>query len=216
MRRPDYYSHMGKFRYPFYILIHPVDGFRELKVNDKFSLLFANIVLAFWVLLGVLDWGYVDFDFKVTYRQLKGEVNIFQVLLTTVAIFAVCIVANWCFCTLMDGKGKAKEIWVAGAYAMMPYILCGLIRVCLTHMMVENEAVYLTYLNTIGLLWSTLLMFIAVMSIHDYSGPKAILSIGLTVLGALFMAFLAVLISGLVSQIYSFFATVYYEIQMRL
>ncbi len=216
MRRPDYYSHMSKYQYPFYILIHPVDGFREMKVNNKFSLLFANIVLAFWVLLGVLDWGYVDFDFKVTARQLKGDVNILQVLLTTVVIFAVSVLANWCFCTLMDGKGKAKEIWVAGAYAMMPYILCGLARVALTHTMVESEAVYLTYLNTVGLLWSALLVFIAVMSIHDYSGPKAILSLALTLVGALIVAFLAVLISGLASQIYSFFATIYFELKLRM
>lgn len=215
MRRPGYYSLMSKYLYPFYILIHPADGFREMKVNNKFSMRFANGILALWVLLGILDWGYVDFDFKITARQLDGNVNIFQVLLTSVLIFAISVVSNWCFCTLMDGKGRIKEIWVAGAYAMMPYVALGILRVGLTHVMVSGEAVYLTYLNVIGILWSALLVFIGLMSIHDYSGPKTLMSIFLTLCGVLIIAFLVVLVSGLATQIYSFFATIYYELKLR-
>lgn len=215
MRRPGYYSNMNKYLYPFYILFHPVDGFREMKNNNKFSVPFANGILVLWVLLGILDWGYVDFDFKLSVRQMEGNVNIFQVLLTSVLIFAISVVANWCFCTLMDGKGRMKEVWVAGAYAMMPYVLLGIVRVGLTHTLVESEAVYLTYLNAIGLIWSGLLIFIALMEIHDYSGPKTLMSMFLTLCGVMIIAFLVVLVSGLATQIYSFFATIYFEIKLR-
>lgn len=215
MRRQGYYSSMSKYMYPFYILLHPADGFREMKVNKKCSMSFANGVLVLWVLFGILDWGYVDFDFRVSYRQLEGKVNIFQVLLTSVVIFAISVVSNWCFCTLMDGKGRLKEIWVAGAYAMMPYVLLGILRVGLTHTMVSGEAVYLTYLDAIGLIWSALLVFIGLMEIHDYSGPKTLVSLFLTLCGVLIIAFLVVLVSGLATQIYSFFATIFYELKLR-
>ncbi|MCI9337500.1 MAG: YIP1 family protein [Lachnospiraceae bacterium] len=215
MRRQGYYSNMSKYMYPFYILLHPADGFREMKVNKKCSMSFANGVLVLWVLFGILDWGYVDFDFRVSYRQLEGKVNIFQVLLTSVVIFAISVVSNWCFCTLMDGKGRLKEIWVAGAYAMMPYVLLGILRVGLTHTMVSGEAVYLTYLDAIGLIWSALLVFIGLMEIHDYSGPKTLVSLFLTLCGVLIIAFLVVLVSGLATQIYSFFATIFYELKLR-
>ena len=157
----------------------------------------------------------MDFDFRTSVRQLQGDVNIFQVLLTSVVIFAISVLSNWCFCTLMDGKGRMKEIWVTGAYAMMPYIVLGIIRVGLTHAMVSSEAVYLTYLNIIGLVWSALLVFIGLMSIHDYSGPKTVLSLFLTLCGVLVIAFLVVLVSGLATQIYSFFATIYFELKLR-
>lgn len=215
MRRRDYYSNMSRYLYPFYILLHPVDGFREMKVNDKFSMRFANGVLVLWVLFGILDWGYVDFDFKISTRQLEGDVNIFQVLLTSVLLFAISVVANWCFCTLMDGKGRIKEIWVAGAYALIPYITLGIVRVGLTHVMVSGEAVYLVYLDAVGLIWSALLVLIGLMAIHDYSGPKTLMSLFLTLCGVLIIAFLVVMVSGLVTQIYSFFATVYYELKLR-
>lgn len=215
MRRPGYYSLMSKYLYPFYILIHPADGFREMKVNKKFSFGFANGILALWVLREILDWGYVDFDFKASMRQLQGEVNLFQILLTSVLIFAISVVSNWCFCTLMDGKGRMKEIWVAGAYAMMPYVVLGIVRVGLTHVMVSGEAFYLTYLDVIGLVWSALLVFVGLMQIHDYSGPKTLMSLFLTLCGVLIIAFLVVLVSGLATQIYSFFATIYFELKLR-
>lgn len=215
MRRPGYYSHMSKYLYPFYILFHPVDGFREMKVNNKFSLRFANGILALWVLLGILDWGYVDFDFKTSYQQLADNINIFQILLTSVLIFAISVVSNWCFCTLMDGKGRMREVWVAGAYALMPYVILGIVRVGLTHMLVSDEAVYVTYLNVIGIVWSALLVFIALMAIHDYSGPKTLMSMALTLCGVLIIAFLVVLVSGLATQIYTFFATIYFELKLR-
>ena len=141
--------------------------------------------------------------------------NIFQVLLTSVVIFAISVVSNWCFCTLMDGKGRMKEIWVMGAYALMPYVILGIVRVGLTHVVVSSEAVYLTYLNAVGLIWTALLLFIGLMAIHDYSGPKALMSIFLTLCGVLIIAFLLVLISGLATQIYSFFATIYFELKLR-
>ena len=215
MRRPGYYSNMNKYLYPFYILFHPVDGFREMKNNNKFSIRFANGILVLWLHLGILDWGYVDFDFKLSYQQMTGEVNIFQVFLTSVLIFAISVVSNWCFCTLMDGKGRMREVWVAAAYALMPYVVLGILRVGLTHMLVESEAVYLTYLNVIGLIWSALLIFIALMAIHDYSGSKTLVSMFLTLCGVMIIAFLVVLVSGLVTQIYSFFATIYFEIKLR-
>lgn len=215
MKKAGYYSSMSRYMYPFYILLHPSDGFRELKVNNKFSMGFANGILVLWVLLGILDWGYVDFDFKLTARQLDGNVNIFQVLLTSVLIFAISVLSNWCFCTLMDGKGRMREIWVSGAYAMMPYVVLGILRVGLTHTMVSGEAVYLTYLNTIGLLWSALLVFVGLMEIHEYSGAKTLMSMFLTLCGVLIIAFLVVLVLGLATQIYSFFATIYFELKLR-
>lgn len=209
----DFYRNMSKYLYPLYILVHPVDGYHEMKYNKKYSLRVANIVLAFWVLLKILLWGYVDFDFKTQWN----EVQLFQILLTSVVIFAIAIISNWCFCTLMDGKGRFLEIWISCAYALIPYVSLGFIRTVLTYIMAAaEEAVFLSYLNIIGVVWTVLLLFIALYVVHDYTGPKTVGSILLTILGVLIIAFLVVLLSGLATQIYSFFATIYFELKLRL
>lgn len=207
-----YYARMQKWKYPFYILRHPVDGYHEMKNNKKFSVKIANVILVAWVLLEILNWGYIDFDFRSRFQ----DVSLFQVLLTTVIIFAMVVVANWCFCTLMDGKGRLPEIWVCCAYALLPYVLCGYIRLTLSFLMVYDEAVFLNYLIMIAGVWSFLLFMLGLSVLHDYSASKTVASFGLTVFGVLIAVFFATLLSGLVIQIYSFFMTVYSEIRYRM
>lgn len=214
MEKMGFYAGMSKYLYPLYILAHPVDGFRELKNNKKYSMLAANIILVLWVLQRILTWGASDFDFKAP-AALESPVNLPQILLTTVVVFAIACVSNWCFCTLMDGKGRLSEIWISCAYALLPYVLIALIQVGLSHVMVLDEAVFLTYMNAIGLLWTAFLLFQAIYTIHDYTVPKAFAAIALTVVGVLIIAFLVVLVTGLASQIYSFFKTIFFEIKLR-
>ncbi len=208
----EFYQSMSKYVYPIYILLHPVDGYHEMKNNKKYSLLAANIILTAWVILKILSWGYVDFDFIEYY----GDIELLQVLVTTIIFFAVAMISNWCFCTLMDGKGRFKEIWISCAYALIPYTLLGLVRIALSYIMVESEeGIFLSYMNVIGMIWTALLIFLALYVVHDYTVPKTVASILLTVLGVLIIMFLAVLVSGLVTQIYSFFATIFFEIKLR-
>lgn len=210
--KDNYYANMAKWKYPFYILRHPVDGYHELKNNKKYSICMANSILAFWTLLAILNWGYIDYDFRSRFQ----EVALFEVLLTTVLIFALVVVANWCFCTLMEGKGRLPEIWVCCAYALLPYVLCGYLRLFLSYTMVYDEAVFLNYLIVIAAIWSFLLFLLGLSVLHDYSLSKTVASFGLTVFGVLIVVFFIVLISGLVIQIYNFFMTIYSEIRYRM
>ena len=175
-------------------------------------MLTANIILGAWVLLSILNWGYIDYDFRDKFQ----DVSLFQVLLTTVMIFALVVVANWCFCTLMEGKGRLPEIWVCAAYALLPYIICGYIRLILSYVMVYDEAVFLSYLTMIAALWSFLLFLLGLSVLHDYGLSKTIASFMLTVFGVLIVVFFLILISGLIVQIYSFFMTIYSEIRYRM
>ena len=42
------YASLSKTGYLFHILLHPVDGYHELKNNKKFSLTIANVLLGMW------------------------------------------------------------------------------------------------------------------------------------------------------------------------
>lgn len=206
------YASMSKTAYLFYILRHPFDGYQELKNNNKFSMLRANILLGLWVLLSILNWGYIDYDFRTNFE----DVQLIFVLGTTVFLFAMSVLSNWSFCTLLDGKGRFKEIWVVCAYALLPYLICGYIRVFLSFFMVIDEAVFLTYLQSVALLWSFFLIVVGLSALHEYEIKKTLASILLTIVGDMIIIFLMVLVSGLVTQIYNFFATVVSEIYYRI
>lgn len=206
------YASMSKTAYLFYILRHPIDGFHEMKNNNKFSMFRANIILALWVLLEIFNWGYVDWDFRTNF----ADVEMVFVLGTTVLLFSMSVLSNWSFCTLLDGKGRFKEIWVVGAYALLPYLICGYIRVMLSFFMVVDEAVFLTYLQSIAMIWTFFLIVVGLSALHEYELKKTLASILLTILGDMIIIFLMVLVSGLVTQIYNFFMTVFGEIYYRM
>lgn len=206
------YASMSKTGYLFYILRHPVDGYHEMKNNNKFSMLRANILLGLWVLLSILEWGYIDWDYRTNF----ADVELLFVLATTVLLFVMSVLSNWSFCTLLDGKGRFKEIWVVCAYALLPYLICGYIRVILSFFMVTDEAVFLTYFQSVALIWSFFLIVVGLSALHEYSIKKTLVSILLTILGDMIIIFLMVLVSGLVTQIYNFFVTIVSEIYYRL
>ena len=43
-------------------------------------------------------------------------------------------------CTLLDGEGKMREIWIALCYALFPTILLGAIGILLSNVLAQGEA----------------------------------------------------------------------------
>ncbi len=207
------YKDMSKLVYPFYIILHPIDGFNEMKFNKKGSLAIANTIVIVWFFAEICRRQLTDFAFN-PFRPDKF--NVFYVMLLTFIIFFIAVVANWCFCTLLDGKGKFADIWVAGSYALLPMIIGIILYTVLSKFMVLDEGVFLTYLVWIANLWSAWLVVVALEVTHEYTLKKTLFSIFLTVLGMLIILFLAILIFSLYSQVVTFVRSIYNELLYRI
>ena len=211
-KRQNYYATMSPLVYPFYSLIHPSDGFQEMKYNKKECLPFGIGVLIVWYITTVLKTQYTDFVFNY---QDPNDINILLILLTTLGIFFIAAVANWSVTTLMDGEGSFKVIITSGAYALMPVIFSNIITTVLSKFMVEDEGVFLTYVELIAWIWTALLLVIALQKIHDFSFGKTLSMLALTILGVAIIVFLGVLVYSLYQQVSAFIVGVYYEIIYR-
>ena len=137
------------------------------------------------------------------------------VLAVMLIVFIAFCTVNWCITSLLDGKGKFKEIACSTCYALIPYIICTYISVILSYFITVDEGMFLTVIAAIGFLWSAVVLIFAFKTIHEYSFSKALLSILITLLGVVIVIFLCVLLIGLLQQITSFFATVYNEVMYR-
>ena len=115
----------------------------------------------------------------------------------------------------MTGKGKLGEIMTVTSYALIPYILSLFINLLLSHMLTKNEAVFLGIVSAIGLLWSAGLLFAGMMTIHQYSVGKTLLSFVVTLAGMLIIVFLAVLLFTLFMQVLTFVESVAWEVSVR-
>jgi DNA-binding beta-propeller fold protein YncE len=213
--RGDFYANLSKYKYPLQILRHPVDSYNEMRNNNKYSLTAANIIIGLWFLLAILRAGYVDMDYNPDVLW-EGAVYLPRLFMSTVLMFALAVLSNWSFCTLMDGKGKLVNIWISSAYAMLPMVITGYIGAGLTHVLTLDEFVFISYILAIGTLWTGALVVLSLGILHEYTLPKTIASLILTLLGVAIIAFLVILMSGVYTQLYSFVMTLINEISIRL
>lgn len=125
------------------------------------------------------------------------------------------IVANWCFTTLMDGKGTVKDITIATAYALKPYIIFGLPMLLLSNIMTVSEVPFYNIFDAVILAWIIMLLFTGLMMTHDYSLGKAIVTTVLILVGICLIIFIILLAVSIAQNVYQFFYNIYQELSFR-
>lgn len=194
------------------VLGRPSSELYEMKYYKLWPIWPTVIILLCWFAAEVLS-AYST-DFKFNYRNLT-EINILYKLGATIGLYLMFVVVNWAVTTLMDGKGKLREIFCATSYALIPYAAAKVFCVCLSHFVIMEEGAFLTVIEAFALLYSVFIFMAAMMTIHDYTLMKATFSVALSAAGIVFVLFLLVLFFGLLQQVTLFAQTIYMELQLR-
>ena len=71
-------------------------------------------------------------------------------------------------------------------------------------------------IRIIGIMWSAVLLFSAIRSVHQYSAAKTIFAILLTIAAIAIMLILLILLLFLIQQMVIFFSTLFTEISYRI
>lgn len=204
---------MEQSKFIFYTMFHPFQGFEELKLKKRGSVGLSVLILAIWFLAAIMNrqlTGFIFNPFRV------DKLNIFSLLPGTIILFAVWVISNWGFCTLLDGNGTFKEIWIVSAYALVPYVTFTFINIFLSNFITIEGAVFLNWIYKIGQYWSVVLIILGLKEIHQYTIKKTLTSMLLTILGILIITFLTLLTFSLYNQVATFVKTVYNELIYRL
>ena len=172
--------------------------------------LFFNFRLALFVALN-LEWFLTGFLFNERQPQ---DYKIVIVLVQAGGVYLVWCLANWAVCTLIEGKGRWKEILCMTAYALIPLIVALYGWVLLSNVLTLSESGFMSLLLWVGILWSGSLLLVGLAAIHQFSFGKTVLSVLLTLLAIAIILFLLTLFYGLIQQLVSFVSLIYSEIRM--
>ena len=181
--------------------------------NEKKAKMWAAIsILVLYVLMEIFAYQYEGI---ITNKNNPEKFNSLQIIIYGVIPPVVLAIANWSVTTLLDGKGRMKEIFMMICYSLVPTMLIGYLNILLSNVLTLDEAQFITLLNIIGWVLTGFMVFMGLVVIHEYGMGKTLWSIILTILAALIIAFIALLIFDLAQQIYGFVYSLYKEITTR-
>ena len=200
----------SELMYAFYVMFHPFKGFYEIKYEKRGGVNSATVLLSTATFAIVFNGMCKAFGMKS-----GGEVSIIALLAGILLPIGLWCVANWCFTSLMNGKGKMKDIFTATSYSLLPIALIYIPVTLISHLTTSDEYMILTLLTSLALLWTLALIFIANITIHEYELGKSIVVCLLTILGMAIILFLCMVFFNLLGDIASFIKNIYTELSFR-
>lgn len=196
-----------------HVITHPFEGFEDLRWKKSGSMKIAIVIVCLLFFQQVAYSRLYGFQYYSDYDKIF---NIVPYIFRSFVLFGVWVVANWAMCTLFDGEGSMKNIFIYSAYALIPYISGYLIGTLLSHFLIEDEYIFIQAFEIVGLCWSFVLAISAMKAVHQFSFGKTIALILLTLLAMVAMLFLLVLLLTLFQQVLIFVFSIYTELSYRL
>jgi len=196
----------------FGILSKPIDSFYEIRYRDKGSVPLAVICVFVLSALFTINRIFAGFVVnEINPRTIDGitEMGAFFILLT---LFCV---GNWAVTVLMEGEGRMRDIITVAGYAMLPVALVLGPVTILSNMISLEEAAFYNIILGASIAWTAILLLLGIMTVHNYTLLKTIITLVLTFVTILILIFLGLLILDLLNQIYGFFYSIYTELIFR-
>ena len=196
----------------FHLILHPFDGFWDLKHEKRGSVRGA----LFHILLAVIAMAYKGAGTAYIFNPTISDSTLLINIATVVVPMILWCVANWCITTLFDGEGSFKDIFIATSYSLLPLSLILIPTTIYSNMAILSEQTIITLLGVIAFAWVGILIFLGTMTTHGYSMGKNILATLGTIIGMVFIMFIAMLFFNLIRKMISFITEVVTEFSYRM
>ena len=209
---------MGRYgkelRYALHLVVRPFSGFWDLKRERRGSLPTALTIVTLVAVVALMSYQFSGYFFMNPFEREFG-MDLRREVVGVYLPFFLWVAANWGFTTLMDGEGSMKDVAIATGYALTPLILVNLPVLLVSNLMTLEETEFLSVLQSVGVVWTGFLIFVSVVVTHQYTIPKALVTIVLSIAGMAVLLFVALLFVSLLQQMVTFFVQLYTEAGLR-
>jgi len=196
-----------RLRVMFSTFVHPFNSFNDIKYRNQGSLLIACVLAVFLFISSVIS--VTEVNFRFTSFDAKTHNSLFQ-LVQTIGLVLLWSIAGWGASTLMEGKGKLKDIFIVTSYATLPLIVNNFISTLLSHIISSGNI--LSVLNTLAWILTAIILSVGLMVINDFSFPRMLLSVIFTILLMILAIFVIFMVGVLITEFFSFFMEIINEI----
>ena len=198
--------------YGFHIIFHPFDGFWDLKHEKRGSVRGA----VFFIVLAVATFYYQAIGQGYLLDTEAELASVWSQVLGVLVPLLLFVLANWCLTTLFEGEGSFKDVFVACSYSLLPIPMLVIPATIYSNFCISTETDIIGFISAFAFIWLGMLIFFGTMVTHDYSMGKNVITVLGTIVGMVFIMFVAVLFTTLVGKIVSLITNIVDEIQYRL
>ncbi len=198
--------------YGFHLMVHPFDGFWDLK-HEKRGSVRASLV---YIAVTILAFFYQSVGSGYLINPEGNYGTIWNQALGVLVPLFLFVVANWCLTTLFEGEGSFKDIFIACSYSLLPLPLLIIPVTIYSNFCIDTEISIINLITTFAFIWLGMLIFFGTQVTHDYTMGKNIITIAGTAVAMIFIMFIAILFSTLMTKMISLVTNIVTEIQFRL
>lgn len=199
-------------KYPFYVLTHPLKGFDDIKREGEGKLYVAVVFVALMCLYSVIRFNALG---PIVNPNNPADFNsIKQILFVLIPVF-LFTVGNWSVTTLFEGKGKLHEIFMMLGYALFPFLVLAFPNLIFSNVLTVAEVPFYHMIQAVAIFLSGALLFFGMISIHEYTVSRTVLTTLITVVAIGIMIFLFLLFFTLIQQFAGFVQAIIRELTLR-
>ena len=213
------YTHSGGKRtflseltYGFYVMLHPFDGFWDLK-HEKRGSVRASLV---YIAVTIAAFYYQSIGQGYLLNSTGAYSSIGEQAIGVLVPLFLFVISNWCLTTLFEGEGSFKDVFIACSYSLLPLPLLIVPATIASNFVTNSEVGIISMLSTVAFLWLALLVFFGTQITHDYTMSKNVVTVLGTIVGMVFIIFLVLLFSTLVGKMISLVTNIVTELQYRM
>ena len=202
-----------KLKYWGYSLVHPFDGFFEIRFRNHGSAFLATLLLIAYAVLNCLKFQYTGFPMNMNNIEEMDALSLFISVVSVVALFTI---SNWTVTTLFNGKGKMKDIFIVVCYSLTVPIIGDAIVTFASNFVTLDEVMILTSVQMLCYAYFAFLVIAGLTTIHEYGFGGSIMSIVMSIVAAAIILFIGILVFTMLERMVSFFSSVAEELMRRL
>ena len=194
-------------------LVHPFDGFYEIRFRSQGSLLLAFLLMLAFGVTQCLSAQYTGFVMNFTNPD---ELDTLSIFISNVSVLLLFALSNWTVTTLFNGKGKLSDIYIVICYSLT-VLIAGELLVCfISNFVTSEEVMILQAVRILCVAWFAFLLVAGLGTIHEYGLGGNLASILMSVVAAAIILFIGVLLFTMLERMVSFFSSVGQELMRRL
>ena len=202
-----------KLQYWGHSLVHPFDGFFEIRFRNQGSLLIATLLLIAYAVLRCLSYQYTGFVMNLNNID---EMNALSIFISTISVVVLASAANWTITTLFNGKGKLKDIYIVICYSLTVLLIGDAVVTFASNFVTTEEVMILTALQMVCYAYFVFLLIAGLGTVHEYSFAGNLASMVMTIVAAAVILFIGVLLFTMLERMFSFVVSVAEEMMRRL